>query len=51
MAIFESFLTVILKAFAFVTTSSASTVAYEALISVMNFILKLAGNIGIGTDE
>ena len=46
MGILESALQVILKAWAWLTTSNASTVAYEALTSVMNLILKLAGNIG-----
>lgn len=46
MAILEAVLTVILKAFAWVTTSGASQYAYDALTSVMNLILKLAANIG-----
>ena len=46
MAILESALNAILKAFAWVTTSNASQYAYDALTSVMNLILKLVGNIG-----
>ena len=47
MAIFQSFLEVILKAFAWITTSGASQVAYDAITAVMNFILKIAGNLGL----
>lgn len=46
MAILENALQVILKAFAWVTTSNASQYAYDAITAVMNLILKLAGNIG-----
>lgn len=46
MAIFENFLNVILKAFAWITTSNASQYAYDALTALMNLILKIAGNIG-----
>lgn len=46
MAILENALNVILKAFAWVTTSNASQYAYDALTAFMNLILKLAGNIG-----
>lgn len=46
MAILESVLTVFQKAITWLTTSSASTYAYDALTSVLNLILKVAGNIG-----
>ncbi len=46
MAIFENFLNVILKAFAWVTTSNASQYAYDALTAFMNLVLKVAGNVG-----
>ena len=46
MAILETALQVILKAFAWITTSNASQYAYDAVTAVMNLVLKLAGNIG-----
>ena len=46
MAIFENALNVILKAFAWITTSNASQYAYDALTAFMNLILKIAGNVG-----
>ena len=46
MTILENALNVILKAVAWVTTSSASQYAYDALTAFMNLVLKLAGNIG-----
>ncbi len=46
MAIFENALNVILKAFAWITTSGASQYAYDALTAFMNLILKVAGNVG-----
>jgi hypothetical protein len=46
MAILENALNVILKAFAWMTTSSASTYAMDAVTAFMNLILKFAGNVG-----
>ncbi|MBR6314931.1 MAG: hypothetical protein IKR49_09905 [Clostridia bacterium] len=50
MGILEAALTVILKAFAWVTTSGASKVAYEALTAVMNLILKIASSLGLKSE-
>ncbi|MBQ7542254.1 MAG: hypothetical protein IJT44_08200 [Clostridia bacterium] len=47
MAIFESALEVILKAFAWITTSNASQYAYNAATALMNLLLKIAGNVGL----
>ena len=47
MAIFESALDAILKAFAWFTTSSASQYAYNAVTALMNLLLKIAGNAGL----
>ncbi len=46
MTILENALNVILKAFAWFTTSNASQYAYDALTAFMNLILKITGNIG-----
>ncbi len=46
MTILENALNVILKAVAWLTTSSASQYAYDALTAFMNLVLKLAGNVG-----
>ena len=45
MAILETALNAILKAFAWITTSSASTYAFDAVTAVMNLILKTVGNV------
>lgn len=46
MAILETALNAILKAFAWITTSNASQYAYDAVTAVMNLILKIVGNVG-----
>lgn len=50
MGILESALTVVLKAVEWITTSSASTFAMNALTAFLNLILKVAGNIGLKSE-
>ncbi len=51
MGILQQVLLVFQKAVEFVTTSLASTYAYDAMVSGLNLILKIAASLGLKDNK